>query len=69
MNREVHVRIWEGLGVKFLGPTLQDLPISRVCLMSGLHPIASRTATARNFALGMNPDDLGLIMREVTLKD
>jgi hypothetical protein len=28
--------------------------------MSDLHPIASRLATAKNFALGMNPSKVGL---------
>ena len=27
MNREVHVRFWERLGVKFPGPTQQRLPV------------------------------------------
>ena len=34
MNREVHVRICEGLGVKFPGPTRQSLPKSDVRVTS-----------------------------------
>jgi hypothetical protein len=41
MNREVHVRICERLGVKFPGPTRHSLPIGDLGGMSANPPIAT----------------------------
>src|SRR6266446_2918291 len=42
MNREVHVRFCEGLGVEFPGPTRHKRPSRDVCDESGLPPTLER---------------------------
>jgi hypothetical protein len=44
MTRECHVRICEGLGVKFPGPTRQGRPLDDVSGMAALHPTAEQPA-------------------------
>jgi hypothetical protein len=50
--REYHVRICEGLGVKFPGSTRQSQPKLDVRSMSAFHPIATKPRKFQHFSFG-----------------